>query len=441
MELSLARLLRLQSPACVAFIGAGGKTTAMFRLAQELKPNVIVTATTHLGDWQTKFADKHILADTDTLDETKMDFQEVLLITGKSDGDRLQPVTRPLLNKLHQYCKSHSTSLLVEADGSRQKPLKGWADHEPPIPEFTEMVVHMAGLSGLGKTLDEEYVHRPQVFSRLSGLSEGETISSEAVARVFTNPKGSLKNIPDNAKRIAFLNQADTPELQSRARAMTMSLLTAYHSVITGSLLNEEIYAVLEPVAGVVLAAGGSTRFGKPKQLLDWRGQPFVRAVAQTALQAGLSPVIVVTGANADPVEASVRDLNVTTVRNEEWSRGQGSSIRVGVRALASTHVGGAVFLLSDQPQVTTAVIRALMEKHAEGLYPVVAPMVMDKRGNPVLFDRATFSDLESIEGDTGGRAIFHKHRVEYLPWHDDGLLLDVDTPEHYQRLISNPDL
>jgi molybdenum cofactor cytidylyltransferase len=82
-----------------------------------------------------------------------------------------------------------------------------------------------------------------------------------------------------------------------------------------------------------------------------------------------------------------------------------------------------------------------LIEKHAEGLYPIVAPMVLDRRANPVLFDRVTFPDLMTIEGDTGGRAIFHKHRVEYLPWHDDGLLLDVDTPEQYQRLISDNDL
>jgi molybdenum cofactor cytidylyltransferase len=86
-------------------------------------------------------------------------------------------------------------------------------------------------------------------------------------------------------------------------------------------------------------------------------------------------------------------------------------------------------------------VIRALVEKHAEGLYPIVAPMVIDQRANPVLFDRSTFAALLTIEGDMGGRAIFHKHRVEYLPWHDDRLLLDVDTPEMYQRLISDETL
>lgn len=441
MDLSFARAFRMQSSTCVAFSGAGGKTTAMFKLAEELHSNVIVTATTHLGDWQAKHAGKHIIIDADTLNEAELDFQGILLITGKSDGDRLQPISALLLNHLHRYCRSNSIPLLIEADGSRQKPLKGWADHEPPIPEFADMVVQMAGLSGLGKPLTEENVHRPKIFSRLSGLREGETISPQAVTRVLTHSQGGLKNMPENAKKVVFLNQADTAGLQSIAHGMTVPLLSKYHTVIVGSLLNEEIYAVVEPVAGVILAAGGSTRYGKPKQLLDWRGQPFVRAVAQTALQAGLSPVIVVTGANADQVEASIRELNIATVRNEAWRDGQGSSIKAGVQALSSTYVGGVIFLLTDQPQVSTAVIRALVEKHAEGLYPVVAPMIIDRRGNPVLFDRVTFPDLETIQGDTGGRAIFHKHRVEYLPWHDDSLLLDVDTPEHYQRLVSNQDI
>lgn len=441
MDSSLAKALRMQSPICIAFTGAGGKTTAMFKLAKDLHENVIVTATTHIGVWQTNLADRHIVSGEDTFNEDDLIFEGVLLITGKADGNRMQPITEPLLNRLHRYCRNRSIPLLIEADGSRQKPLKGWADHEPPIPEFADMVIHLAGMSGLGKPLTEEHVHRPQVFSRLSGLSEGETINPKALVRVLTGPQGGLKNIPESAKKVVFLNQADTPELQSIAHSMTAPLLSKYHSVIVGNLLKEKILAVHEPVAGVILAAGESKRFGKPKQLLDWKGVPFVRSVAQTALQAGLSPVIVVTGANAGLVEAAIGDLDVITVRNEEWNSGQGSSIKAGLQAIASTHVGGAIFLLVDQPQVSTAVIRSLVEKHAEGLYPVVAPMVIDRRGNPVLFDRVTFPDLGSIKGDTGGRAIFHRHRVEYLPWHDDSLLLDVDTPEHYQRLISNPDL
>ena len=273
----------------------------------------------------------------------------------------------------------------------------------------------------------------------------GEAITSESLIKVLSHRNGGLKNVPQNAQRVILLNQADDDETQSSAQAMAAPLLSSYHSVVIASLFNEKIYAVYEPIAGIILAAGESARFGKPKQLLDWKGQPFVRAIVQTAIRAGLAPVLIVTGANAEKVEEAINDLDVKIVRNNDWKNGQGSSIREGIRFLPPPPMvegcGGVIFLLSDQPQVNTSIIHALREKHAEGLYSIVVPMVIDRRANPVLFDRDTFSDLMNIEGDTGGRAIFHKYRMEYLPWHDDSLLLDVDTPEQYQRLISNEDL
>ena len=477
MSITLAKALRTESSPCVAFIGAGGKTTAMFQLARQLPTPVIVTATSHLGAWQIPFADKHIITDTPAaLEEIEHGLQGVILITGSMDEDRTRPINNTLLDWLHQFCGYHSIPLLIEADGARQKPLKAWAEHEPPIPPFVEQVLQVAGLSGLGKLLDDESVQRPELFSKLSGLQVGEPITPDALIRVLEHPEGGLKNIPAGARGVALLNQADTLELQAIAHGLAQSLISDYHSAVISNLKQEKIFAVHEPIAGIVLAAGESARFGQPKQLLDWHGQPFVHAVAQNAVDAGLSPVIVVTGANAEQVGAAVMDLDVKVVRNEEWKSGQGSSIKTGVLSLIQAHpslpqirqqislddnnnshvgfgmhpsrmlgegawraerVGGAIFLLADQPQITTSIIRALVEKHAEALYPIVAPMVLDRRANPVLLDRTTFADLTTLEGDVGGRAIFHKHRVEYLPWHDDSLLLDVDTPEHYQRLIS----
>lgn len=477
MRITLAKALRTESSPCVAFIGAGGKTTAMFQLARQLPTPVIVTATSHLGVWQIPFADKHIITDTPAaLEDIEHGLQGVILVTGSMDRDRIRPVNNNLLDWLRQFCGYHSIPLLIEADGARQKPLKAWAQHEPPIPSFVEQVLQVVGLSGLGKILNDEPVHRPKLFSRLSGLQIGEVITPDALIRVLEHPEGGLKNIPAGARRVALLNQADTFELQAFAHGMAQPLLSTYHSVVISNLKEEKIFAVHEPIAGIILAAGESARFGQPKQLLDWHGRPFVHAVAQNALDAGLSPVVVVTGANAEQVGAAVIDLDVKVVRNDEWKSGQGSSIKAGVLSLIqpppslpqtrqqisfddnknslvgfgmhpsgvlregahrAEGVGGAIFLLADQPQITSSIIRALVEKHAEGLYPIVAPMVLDRRANPVLFDRATFFDLTTLEGDVGGRAIFHKHRVEYLLWHDDNLLLDVDTPEHYQRLIS----
>lgn len=445
MSLSLVRALRCGGADTVAFIGSGGKTTALFQLARQMESPIIVTATTHLGAWQTALADRHILA-TGSLDGLDLNPLpgKVTLITGPIEGERSQPVSTEVLQKIREFCLDHSLPLLVEADGSRQKPLKAWADHEPPIPDFIDIVVQVVGLTSINKPLTDEFVHRLELFSYQSGLEGEQTITPDALERFLLHPDNPWARFPAQARRIILLNQADTPELQGAAHGMAPKLLAKFHSVIISSLKQDSIFAVHEPVAGIVLAAGGSTRFGMPKQVLDWKGNPFVRVVANRAAEAGLSPIILVTGAFAAEIEQAVYNLKVKIVRNNHWETGQAGSIKEGIRALASMGTekpGACIFLLADQPHITASVLRALIEKHAEGLYPIVAPMVMDRRANPVLFDRSTHQDLLTLEGDVGGRAIFHKHRVEYMPWHDDRLLLDVDTPEQYQRLLEDETL
>ncbi|MEJ5224272.1 MAG: nucleotidyltransferase family protein, partial [Anaerolineales bacterium] len=190
---------------------------------------------------------------------------------------------------------------------------------------------------------------------------------------------------------------------------------------------------------GIILAAGGAARYGRPKQLLDYHGRPFVRATAQTALRAGLEPVIVVSGAAAEEVAAAVAGLPVQVVHNPHWPSGQASSIRTGLGALPP-NTGAALFLLADQPQVTVEVIRALIERHAQTMDAVLAPYVFDQRANPVLFDRITFEALSQLSGDVGGRGIFSRFSPRYVNWYDRLLLLDVDTPEDYAKLMSPDD-
>lgn len=364
------------------------------------------------------------------------------LVTGPlQDDNRLAGVGQDILYWLRESSINYNLPLLIEADGGRQKPLKAPAEHEPPIPDFVETVVVVAGLTGLGQPLAEENVHRAEIFARLSGLKMGETISTEALTNLLTHPSGGLKNIPPSARRVVLLNQADTPELQSLGGKMAQNLLESYDTVLVASLQPPtetggigRVHAVHEWVAGIVLAAGEAGRFGQPKQLLDWHGKPFVRHVAEAALAAGLSPVVVVTGANAEQVETAIRDLPPTIIHNPHWQSGQSSSLQAGLRAL-SEKTGSAIFLLADQPQVTPTVLRALVERHSRDLSPIVAPQVQGQRANPVLFDRDTFPALMELRGDVGGRAVFSKFPVTYLPWHDESLLVDVDRPEDLEKL------
>jgi molybdenum cofactor cytidylyltransferase len=441
----------------IAFVGAGGKTTAMFQLARELlstvhrPPSVIVTATSHLGVWQIPLADRHIVAESPR--EIGEIAEGITLVTGAIHGERTQPVNDNVLIQLKEEAKKDQIPLLIEADGARQKPLKAPAAHEPPIPDFVETVAVVTGLGGLGKPINEA-VFREDEFRRVSKALNQQAVTPELVVQALIHPEGGLKNIPAQARRVALLNQADTAELQAIGGKMARTLLKEFDSVIVGTLQPATSnFQTFERVAGIILAAGESKRFGKPKQLLDWKGKPFVRQVAETALHAGLWPVLVVTGADAAAVESALTGLDVTIVRNDDWQSGQASSIAAGVKALTPSAlsgtspksfgfgggwegVGAVIFLLADQPQIRTDVIQALKEAHAQSLPPILAPLVLEeRRANPVLFDRVTFPDLLALRGDVGGRAIFGKHKVEYLPWHDDALLLDVDTPEDYERL------
>ncbi len=235
-----------------------------------------------------------------------------------------------------------------------------------------------------------------------------------------------------------MLNQTDSLELQSQAASLQSDLLSKFEAVIISSHnLPSKIHAVHEPIAAVILAAGESRRFGSPKQLLNWHGQPFVHHVAQSAIQAGLNPVIAVCGAEMEAIQQALSDHPVEIVYNPDWQQGQGTSVRFGTQAVNS-RCGGILFMLADQPQISVPLIRSLVESHAQGLKPITGPLIDGQRGSPVLFDRITFDDLLSLSGEVGGRKLFSKYSVNWISWLDPAALFDVDTPEDYASLLES---
>lgn len=467
--MNLAQALRLvrmdtlavEEPPCLALVGAGGKTTALFQIGRQLPPPVIVTASTHLAVHQLALADRHLIAHTpaDLAALEQLSSAEVILVSGpRLEEERVSGLDFPTLERLYSFATDRRTPLLIEADGSRQRPVKAPGEHEPALPPFVRQVCVVAGLSSLGRPVTEEWVHRPEQFAALSGASPGSAITIEALARVLTHPEGGMKRIPPGARRIALLTQAGTEERRAAAEQLAESLLPDFQAVLVASLYPAEapsppgtarstfpaglpepkVYAVHERSAGIILAAGGSSRMGRPKQLLPWHGEPLVRHVATIALSSGLSPVIVVSGASHEQISQALEDLPVSIIENPDWPSGQSSSVRAGVAALPAES-GSALFLLADQPQVPPSLIQALLALHRETLAPVVAPRVGGQRANPVLFDRLTFADLMEIQGDVGGRALFWRYPVTWLEWPDENLLVDIDTEEDYSRLQNNP--
>ncbi|MCS7178965.1 MAG: HAD-IIA family hydrolase [Anaerolineae bacterium] len=189
-------------------------------------------------------------------------------------------------------------------------------------------------------------------------------------------------------------------------------------------------------VAGVLLAAGGSTRFGQPKQLLEWNGVPMVAHVADGALEAGLSPVVAVLGHAAQEVQKALAGRPVRIATNWRWEEGLSTSIQAGLSVLPP-ETDAAVFLQCDQPLVTPDLLRRLVARFEETGAPIVCPAVQGQCTPPALFARSLFRELAGLTGDQGGRVLLLRYldQVETVEVEDPDLLADLDTPEEYERL------
>jgi molybdenum cofactor cytidylyltransferase len=191
-------------------------------------------------------------------------------------------------------------------------------------------------------------------------------------------------------------------------------------------------------VGAVILAAGSSSRMGRPKQTLQFRGESLLRRAALSALRAGCRPVIVVMGAHAELSRRELEALDVCEVLNPLWETGMASSVRAGVEGLVSADadVDAAVLMLCDQPHVTADVIYGLVAAHRATGNPVVASTYGGSFGVPALFDRALFDELARLEGADGAKQVIKKYTSEahFLPFR--GGEMDVDTPDDFSRLI-----
>jgi molybdenum cofactor cytidylyltransferase len=443
--ISLTKALRIERGAVVSFVGGGGKTTAMFRLASELSSDglrVVTTTTTHISVDQVRFAPASINPGELASLKKHLDQFGHCLIIGPPDGKgRVTGIALDLIAGLN--ARPDIDVILVEADGSRSRPFKAPGSHEPVVPEITTILAPVVGLDAIGRPLDDDNVHRPEIIASLAHQQVGSLITAETVARVLSHPEGGARQRPAGARLAPILNRADTDDAMRNAGALAGKLLAnhAVDSVIISSMLQEPpVLEAWAPIAGIVLAAGQSTRYGASKQLLPWGGMTLAAHAVTVALDAGLDPVIAVLGHEAEKVAAALAGLPVRVVENAEFASGQGSSVRKGVEALPS-RMGAAIFFLADQPLVTVEMVRTIVQAHRRSLASACVPVFEGQRGNPVLFDRVLFPELRELHGDTGGRELLEKHRnaLVTIPA-SRAALLDIDTLQDYEQLTCNPD-
>jgi molybdenum cofactor cytidylyltransferase len=181
---------------------------------------------------------------------------------------------------------------------------------------------------------------------------------------------------------------------------------------------------------GIVLAAGESRRMGYPKPLLEIGGRTFIAQIVE-AMLAVVPRLVIVIGAHRDRVRAAIPpDERITIVENPDYSRGQLSSLKVGLGVLRSDSTGALVHL-GDHPMVRVETFRAIVDSYNRTGKPIVIARHDGRRGHPVLFDRAIFGELLSAPEEEGARHVVNADpsRVAYVDLDDPGINLDLDTP------------
>jgi CTP:molybdopterin cytidylyltransferase MocA len=180
---------------------------------------------------------------------------------------------------------------------------------------------------------------------------------------------------------------------------------------------------------------------GSPKALLhDPDGRPFIVRIVQSLTRAGLRDIVVVSGRHHESiVEAVTSDASISAriVRNPDPSRGQLSSLWVGMDASIDAGTEGLLMTLVDVPMVAVSTIEAVVDAWQSTRAAIVRPAVGERHGHPVIFDRRLFGDLRNASAADGAKAVVHMHAADILnvPVEDRGCLFDVDTPADYERL------
>jgi probable selenium-dependent hydroxylase accessory protein YqeC len=249
---SLAAALGLDPAAAgvISLVGGGGKTTAMFMLARELKAlgkKVLVTTTTNIGVPEPGECDILLL-------EGFKDFEQLAALpaatitclgSGLIDGEicKVKSIAPETVDCLQ--AEGIFDCILVEADGAKRKPIKAPADYEPVIPSSTTLVIGVIGLDALGQPIDESIVHRSEIFCSCTCKKPGDLSDSDCIIRLILAPKGLFKNASSASGKVVLLNKADSAEQQDEAAGIAYKLAaqqTDRFGCISASLQQKQFF-------------------------------------------------------------------------------------------------------------------------------------------------------------------------------------------------------
>jgi len=189
-------------------------------------------------------------------------------------------------------------------------------------------------------------------------------------------------------------------------------------------------------LAAVILSGGASRRMGSPKALLTYRGRPFLEHLLDVTTHPKVGVRRVVLGAHADPISNAIALNMEEVVVNEDWEKGQLSSIQAALRSLpAGTE--GMLLCLVDHPLISASLVDGLVQQFYATRAALVLPVFEGRRGHPVIFSAALYGELEKAPQELGARSVvwFHKEEVSEYHTTEEGCIVNLNDPDTFSRL------
>lgn len=427
----------------VAFVGGGGKTSALVGLGYELMEagwRVLATTTTYIDEEQLALMPyaMRYRAGVHAISAALSEYRFVFVYDSIRDGRALPPRdgwTPHLLDNLD------SDVLLVEADKSFGKSFKAPMANEPNIPLETTLVVPVVALNVLDKPLNDDTVYNFRAMSDKYGFVPGQSIHAPWIGQILRDEEMGMKHVPAGARVVALLNQT-SEKGYSRLRARTIARTALHGSRIHGVAIGAvraatPVYEVQRSTGAIVLAAGMSSRMGEPKMLLPWTNdKTIIEHLVEQLIRSRVDHIVVVTGHGGDEIRRLLKPLDIILVQNRHYRQGEMlSSLKAGLQALPPS-VAAAMIVLGDQPRLEPKVIYKVLKSYAETTRTIAAPSYNHRRGHPIVIGRTHWKEILALREDQSLRDVLNAHQDEilYVDVNTDSVLRDVDTPFDYNQ-------
>ncbi|MGL5232489.1 MAG: selenium cofactor biosynthesis protein YqeC [Fusobacteriaceae bacterium] len=450
----------------ISFTGGGGKTSLIFKIAEELSQNakVLIATTTKIytpveEQYETLIINSE---ESEGCNETYLKGKNRNIdILGsfidKENGKLVGVSQKVLKNYLGKY-----DYILIESDGSARKPLKAWNESEPVTPEYATKIIGITNLDALG-TFIKDSVHRKELFCEKFNKNENDIVTLELIEEYLLKNEffkiASLEkcNINYNAisnskiKKYIFINGVETLERINQCLylgntfAQNQELCNTVGNTVKitfGSILKDELY-IYEKVNAISLLSGFSRRMGKDKLLILYEGKYLMEHLLKKLTNIHFYQKVLVTTPDKIKVLEDKKYSDFIKIKNEEPQNGQSYSIKLGVESLNNSKLSNQdkkkyMFFTGDQPFLKEETILNLIKESlkVENFEKVVIPYIENNSFSPVIFPDKYKESLLIIKGDKGGKSVIKlEEDIAKLNCTDLYEFIDIDTQEDLKYL------